>query len=121
MHTVVIPQKMSGTGTIHDLASQHFDRVIEFADDEKYAIVLAAYYGNSALYYTAKTAEEAVKISEREGEYSHAIIDRDGDMIDRDWLIRRAEVEAYSRAAAVLGKSGGGHRKRPHGRRDEAL
>ena len=93
MKTVTIPQKMSGTGTIHDLASQHFDREIEFGDDDKYAIVLASYYGNGDLYYTAKDAEEALEISKREREYSHAIIDRAGDQVDSAWLEREEKKE----------------------------
>jgi hypothetical protein len=76
---------MSGTGTIHDTASEHFDREIEFAEGEEYAIVLAAYYGKN-LYYMAKDGEEALEISDRNGEFSHVIIDRDGDHVDKDWL-----------------------------------
>ena len=90
MTPVTIPQKMSGTGTIHDLASYQFERDIEFGEDDKYAIVLAAYYGNGNMYYTAKDAAEAVEISKRESEYSHAIIDRDGDEISIEWLERKA-------------------------------
>lgn len=86
--TITIPAKMSGTGTIHDTASQHFDRDIVFEDGAKYAIVLAAYYGNN-IYYLAKDGYEAVEIAEREKEYSHVIIDSDGDHIDRDWLFRK--------------------------------
>lgn len=86
MTTVTIEQKMSGTGTIHDLASQHFDRHIEFGDDDKYAIVLAAYYGNGDNYYLAKSKEEAIALHERHAEFSHAIIDRDGDPVSVDWL-----------------------------------
>lgn len=86
--TVIIKAKMSGTGTIHDLASQHFDREIEFAKDDQYAIVLASYFNDR--YYTAKDAAEAVEIHERESEFSHAIIDRDGNQVDIDWLYREA-------------------------------
>jgi len=84
--TVTIEQKMSGTGTIHDLASEHFDREIEFGDDDQYAIVLAAYYGNGDMYYLAKSREEAISIHEAQEGFSHAIIDRDGDPISIDWL-----------------------------------
>lgn len=84
--TVVIEQKMSGTGTIHDLASEHFDRQIEFGKDGQYAIVLAAYYGNGNNYYIAKSKQEAIDLHERHNEFSHAIIDRDGEPISIDWL-----------------------------------
>ena len=85
MTTVTIEQKMSGTGTIHDTASEHFDRDIEFPAGHKYAIVLAAYYGNN-LYYTCETPEEALEIHDRESEFSHVVIDTDGDHVDVDWL-----------------------------------
>jgi len=48
-----IPQKMSGTGSIHDLASEHWDRVI--AGRGKYAVVLASFYGGKG-YTTHETA-----------------------------------------------------------------
>lgn len=78
MKTVTIPAKTSGTGTIHDTASEHFDRAIKFKKGAEYAIVLAAYYGSN-IYYIARDEEEAIEISYRESEYSHVIIDSDGD------------------------------------------
>ena len=77
MKTVTIPQKMSGTGTIHDVASQHFDREIKFPKGAKYAVVLAAYYGNGRLYTTHRTEEAAVEQSNKQREYSHMIVDSD--------------------------------------------
>lgn len=85
-NTVIIPQKMSGTGTIHDLANQHFDRQIVFGDNDQYAIVLAAYYGNGDLYYTAASKEDALRIHEAKREFSHGIIDRNGNAISLDAL-----------------------------------
>lgn len=87
-HTVTIEQKMSGTGSIHDLSNQHFDRHIEFGDDDQYAIVLAAYYGDGNMYYTARDKEDALNlhIEYKDKGYSHAIIDRDGDAVDPTWL-----------------------------------
>jgi len=87
--TIIIEQKMSGTGTIHDLASQNFDRHIEFGDDDQFAIVLAAYYGNggeNSMYYLARDKAEAIALHEKHGEWSHGIIDRDGDPVRLDWL-----------------------------------
>lgn len=86
MTTVTIEQKMSGTGTIHDLANQHFDREIVFGEGDKYAIVLAAYYGDGNMYYTASSKEEALRIHEEKREWSHGIIDRNGDYVSLDWL-----------------------------------
>jgi len=83
--TVTIPQKMSGTGTIYDISSNLYDRDIVFGDDDQYAVVLAAYYGNN-IYYTAKDGYEAVEILDREAEFSKTVIDRDGEQVDIDWL-----------------------------------
>jgi hypothetical protein len=76
MKTVTIPQKMSGTGTIHDTASQNFDREIRFPTGHKYAVVLAAYYGGKG-YTTHASAEATIKASRKNREYSHVIIDSD--------------------------------------------
>jgi hypothetical protein len=75
-----IPQKLSGTGTIYDLASDQMSREIMFNDNAQFAIVLAAYYGHGEnIYFLANDEEEAVEISDRESDYSHAIIDLDGN------------------------------------------
>lgn len=83
IHT--IPAKMSGTGTIHDTASQFCDREIDFGEDGQFAIVLASYYSDAGngIYYIAKDADEALEISNREREFSHVVIDRDGSLVDR--------------------------------------
>lgn len=77
MKTYTIPQKMSGTGTIHDIASQHYDRDIKFPKGSKYAVVLASYYGGKG-YTTHRTAKAAIAESNRQREYSHTIIDTNG-------------------------------------------
>ena len=77
MKTYTIEQKMSGTGTIHDLASDQFDREIVFAPGCEYAVVLAAYYGGKG-YTTHKTAEAAIAASRKVKDYSHRIIDVEG-------------------------------------------
>ena len=86
MATYTIPAKMSGTGTIHDIASQFCDREINFGNEGQYAIVLASYYGDAGngIYYIAKDEDEARQISERESEFSHVIIDVDGDEVNLD-------------------------------------
>lgn len=93
-NTITIPQKMSGTGTIHDLASQHFDRKIDFGEDGEYAIVLASYYGDGNMYYIADTPYEAASLSREKQEYSHAILDRKGNHMDRDIFCREYDTLA---------------------------
>jgi hypothetical protein len=78
MKTYTIEKKMSGTGTIHDLASESRDRDIRFPGGCKYAVVLAAYYGGKG-YTTHKTAEAAIAKSKQVSCYSHAIIDDEGN------------------------------------------
>lgn len=89
MKTFTIEQKMSGTGSIHDIASDLFDREIVFAKGCKYAVVLASYYGGKG--YTAhKTEKAAVAASKRNRDYSHMIIDAEGNeyIVNHDKLVR---------------------------------
>lgn len=78
MKTYTIPQKMSNTGSIHDIASDMFDRDIVFAPGCKYAVVLASYYGGKG-YTTHRTAEAAIRASRSRKDYSHEIIDTEGN------------------------------------------
>lgn len=75
--TYTIEQKMSGTGSIHDLASDMFDRDIVFPAGCKFAVVIAAYYGGRG-YTTHKTEQAAIKAARKVKDYSHRIIDTDG-------------------------------------------
>lgn len=86
--TYTIPEKMSNTGSIHDLASDTHDREIKFRKDCKYAVVCAAYYGGKG-YTTHKTDAAACKASLALGDYSHQIIDANGNryMANYDTLI----------------------------------
>ena len=86
--TYTIPQKMSGTGSIHDIASDCFDREIVFAPDCKYAVVLASYYGGKG-YTTHRTERAAIKASNAQKNYSHEVIDREGNLylVDYDKLV----------------------------------
>lgn len=88
MKTYTIPQKMSGTGTIHDIASDMHDRDIVFAPGCNYAVVLASYYGGKG-YTTHKTEQTAIAASVRNKDYSHEIIDQDGNTyyVEYDRLI----------------------------------
>jgi len=82
MTTYTIPQKMSGTGSIHDIASDLFDREIVFAPSCKFAVVLSAYYGGKG-YTTHKTEAAAIAASRKNSDYSHKIIDAEG----REYLV----------------------------------
>ena len=60
MKTYTIPQKMSGTGTIHDIASQHYDREIRFRKGCEYAISFAIIDADGNRY--ASNYDELVKL-----------------------------------------------------------
>lgn len=94
MTTYTIPQKMSNSGSIHDIASDMFDRNIVFAPGCKYAVVLASYYGGKG-YTTHKTAEATIAESRRQRDYSHQIIDAEGNeyVANHDRLERRYGCE----------------------------
>jgi len=78
MTTYTIPQKQSNSGSIHDIASDMFDRDIVFAPGCNFAIVLASYYGGKG-YTTHKTMAAAIAASRRNKEFSHRIIDTEGN------------------------------------------
>lgn len=82
MKIVTIAQKMSGTGSIHDIASQHYDRHIKFRKGCKYAVVLSSFYGD--IYKTFKTAEACAKYA-RKIDDSFKIIDSDGNYYATNW------------------------------------
>lgn len=77
--TYTIPQKPSNSGSIHDLASDMFDREIVFSNGCYYAVVSASYYGGKG-YTTHRTANGAARASYKltAGSYSHQIIDAHG-------------------------------------------
>lgn len=115
MKKVIIPQKMSGTGTIHDIASQHGDREIKFPKGTEYAVVLADYYGNN-LYTTHRSENATIQQSKREQEFSHQIIGVDGWVyeVGIGGLARYPhqldhyevqDFEAVTKAAAALGSN----------------
>lgn len=136
MKVVTIPQKMSNTGTIHDIASQHYDREIKFPKGAKYAIVLADYYGGKG-YTTHQTESATIQADKRNREYSRTIIGVDGWVyyVSYDELVKdddyrepyeaksfeevtnaaaslgRATSQAKAKAARANGKKGGRPRK----------
>ena len=74
---LTIDQKMSGTGSIHDLASEHHDRHIQFGPGCKYAVVIASYYGGKG-YTTHKTEEATLAATRKVKGYSYEILGVDG-------------------------------------------
>lgn len=85
-----IEQKQSNTGSIHDLASQHYNRDIKFRTGEKYAVIQAAYYGEGSganIYTTHRTEEAAAKASRKlsASDISHEIIDPQGNRYSANW------------------------------------
>ena len=78
MKILTIKQKMGGTGSIHDLASGFEDREIKFPNGFKFAVVKANYYGGRG-YTTHRTEGAAIAESKRMSEYSHEILDVEGN------------------------------------------
>lgn len=77
MTTHTIKQKMSGTGSIHDIESDQYDREIRFPAGAIYAVVLASYYGGRG-YSTHRTEEAAIRAADRQADYTLCIIDATG-------------------------------------------
>lgn len=116
MKKVIIPQKGSGTGSIHDIASQYAGREIKFPKDAQYAVVLSSYYGGKG-YTTHATESATIQADKRQGEYSRQIIGVDGYIyeVDKsasyDGELRRISYAPYevlgfetvTAAAAALG------------------
>lgn len=65
------------SGSIHSIAGSS-DRDIIFPKGCKFAVVLASYYGGKG-YTTHKTEGAAMVASQSRKDYSHAIIDIDGN------------------------------------------
>lgn len=82
-HTYTIKRKISGTGSIMDLASDQFDIDIEFDGDEIYAVIAPSHYG---LPYTCHSTDDSVIRAHydlvEEGYQNVVIIDRNGDVME---------------------------------------
>lgn len=123
MKKVIIPQKMSGTGSIYDIASVNQDREIKFPKGDRYAVVLAAIYGGKGCS-THGSESATIQADKRNKEYSHQIVGVDGwvyhiepdgngyDMLVKDYDQREPyEVqsnEALTQGAAAMGGATGG-------------
>ena len=100
--TVVIPQKTSGSGTIYDIESQHYEREITFHPRYKYAIVLASFYGD--VFYLAETEDTCIRRIRKDlwrsgnrDSFSFEVIDRNGKGYD---LINGELIENYKHYAS---------------------
>jgi hypothetical protein len=79
MKKLIIPSKMSNTGTIYDISSDQYDREIKFPKNSKFAVVLPAYYGDH--YTTHKLDHAAIAKCKLTNQYC-VIIDIDGNEYD---------------------------------------
>ena len=80
---ITIEQKMSNTGSIYDLESDQFDRVIDLGDRYRYAVVMPSYYGGRATRHTTLDLASAEARSLSNGGYANVcILDRYGDIVD---------------------------------------
>lgn len=77
MKIYTIEQKMSNSGSIHDIASELEDRQIKFPERSKYAVVLAAYYGGKG-YTTHRSIDAVLRQAHKVKDYSCSIIDIEG-------------------------------------------
>lgn len=82
MKKYIIPQKFGDT-SLSDISSTKYDRIIEFPEGHKFAVVLAAYYiknvNKEPCYYTYKTQEEALNaIAKYWNDYYYELIDDEG-------------------------------------------
>lgn len=86
MRKFVIRQKMSGTGSIHDLSNEWFDRVIKLRKNCNYFIVFADYYGRGSLYFVNE--DRLIKEYKRLNElgYSFKVFNADGQVLIFDGL-----------------------------------
>ena len=71
---------MSNSGSIHDIASDMFDREIRFPKGSRYAVVDASYYGGKG-YTTHRTEQAAAKMAAASA-FSGCIIDTEGTVYD---------------------------------------
>lgn len=82
--TIIIQAKMSGTGSIHDIASDLCDRGITFDRGNHYAVVLAAYYGRGVAGAESYHRTLAAAVKSFPSEYAGVIIDDDGNWYSPD-------------------------------------
>lgn len=88
MDIYTIDRKISNSGTIHDLASDQYDRIIKFKKGFLYAVVLPAFYGDIST--THKTEDAAIRKYKTLKNYNPTIIDCYGQIygVIDDYLVK---------------------------------
>ena len=82
---ITIPQKPSNSGTIHDLASDLYDRQINLGNRFNYTVVLPSFFGDvSSRHKTTDAVVRKVRSLHSQG-YAPVIIDRLGQQWDLDY------------------------------------
>ena len=107
--TITIKQKMSGTGTIHDINSDTHDRAIKFLDGRNYAVVMAAYCAGSG-YVTFYEEKDLIDAVRGLSDYAYTIIDREGRVMEicGDRLVIKIDTLKSSNADTEMRYSLGG-------------
>lgn len=88
---IIIKQKMSGTGSIYDLASEMRDRVINMGNAFEYAVVGPSYYNaGSTRHKSAEAALKKLKSWSNDGYNGFFAVDLDGLLwdVNGDELVR---------------------------------
>lgn len=73
---VIIPEKMSNSGSIHDLESDKWDTVLRFVGGRLYAVLLPAFYNARPVFTKSREAAIArARLETRAGYESVRVID----------------------------------------------
>ena len=80
---IAIPQKMSNSGSIYDLASEHFDRVINLGTRYHYAVIMPSFYKHNITRHTTKDlACLKAKALSNQGYDNVKVLDIEGNEVD---------------------------------------
>lgn len=93
MTKLILKQKSSNSGSIHDIRSERFDITINFRKGCNFAVVKASFY-NDFDYTTHKTIDAAMSARAKLGDYSAQIITSNGYYALTDEPISGCEVMA---------------------------
>lgn len=91
MKTYIIPAKQSNSGSIHDIADT-CEREIKFPANHHHAVVLSSYYGGKG-YTVHRTERAAIDKSKHLKDWSHQIIDTNGQVYIVDCNDNLAEAD----------------------------
>jgi hypothetical protein len=88
-NTITIESKISNTGSIYDLESEHYDITIKMGKSYQYIVILPSYFNATPTRHrTAGGALREYHKLARLGYTQQVILDRDGDYIDYHELLR---------------------------------